>query len=886
AAAWFCLLVGCVVLLGWLLQVPALTSIVPGLETMKVNAALCFVFAGGSLLFSDRAIRAGKSKVRGTHRRASVALAALVVLVAGVTLVQYLSHRNLGLDELLVKDPNPWNSPWPGRMSIASAINFALLGAALLLHATRRGLILVAQSLSVVALLVAMLAVFAYLFDADLHRVPWFSSVALHTAIGFCVLGGGILALRADIGWLSVYARDTASARLGRSFMVGTLVVLPAISALRTQGQRNFDLYGTYFGTAILTVSGMAALFCVNWLSTRRGNMADTAIENLNRTYAVLSGINNLIVRCGDKKALFQEACHIARETGQFSWAWIASLDNPKGEPAVWFGDEDKLSLGLERRLSQLGATGAKNALLQRVLATKAPVIWNDLAHVPDCHPNDARRNAVLEAHGIHALIALPLMVDDKVAGFFVLHAKEKGFFDADEVRLLKELADDIGFAVGAIERRMVLSNVAYYDPLTGLANRTLFLERLGREFRAAKGSTSQRTAVVLIDLRQFRKINESYGRATADKLLQDVATRLQQAGPWPENLARLQADCFAVFVPHVKGLASANRIHTLFSAALAAPFQVKDASLSVEFTAGIAVYPKDGGTPEDVLAHAETALERCKASGAGYLFYQPALNARVAKSLTLENKLRSALELGHFVLHYQPKVDFDRQVVDSVEALIRWNDPELGLVPPGKFLPLLEETGLIASVGTWALGQAVQDIAQWRAMGLRAPRCAVNVSPVQLRDRDFATTLLDALAGFGAAEPLLDLEIAEGVLLENLQPLSDTLQAVRSAGVMVAVDNFGTGCSSLASLSRLPIHLLKVDRSFVQAMVADPQAATIVEATISLAHALHLKVVAEGVETQEQSAALRCLGCDRMQGDLFCPPMPFDDIARMLPRV
>jgi EAL domain-containing protein (putative c-di-GMP-specific phosphodiesterase class I) len=264
-------------------------------------------------------------------------------------------------------------------------------------------------------------------------------------------------------------------------------------------------------------------------------------------------------------------------------------------------------------------------------------------------------------------------------------------------------------------------------------------------------------------------------------------------------------------------------------------------------------------------------------------VFYTPELNARVAEALALENRLRGALEAGQFVLHYQPKVDTKTRALVGLEALIRWNDPELGLVPPGKFIPLMEETGIILQAGRWALKRAVTDIQSWRAKGYSASRVAVNVSQVQLRQPNFVQSVLQALEGFGDTEPLLDLEITESMVMQNLDATVQALQTLRGAGVETSLDDFGTGYSSLAYVSRLPVVALKIDRSFIIEMSTGKYARTIVQTVISLAHSLDLKVIAEGVDHEDQVELLAALGCDQMQGYLISKPVPPEQIEAML---
>ena len=304
-------------------------------------------------------------------------------------------------------------------------------------------------------------------------------------------------------------------------------------------------------------------------------------------------------------------------------------------------------------------------------------------------------------------------------------------------------------------------------------------------------------------------------------------------------------------------------------------PFRLNDAVFRIAFKVGVALFPDDGVNADTLFRNAEAALKKAKASGDRYLFYTQKMTETVAGELTLENQLRQALDQGEFVLHYQPKVNLGSGKLTGAEALIRWNDPRTGLVPPGRFIPVLEETGLIYEVGRWALHRAVEDYLRWRAAGLPAVRIAVNVSPLQLRNRGFIAEIKQAIDIDAQAPAELELEITESLIMEDVKHNIASLRAIRALGVTIAIDDFGTGFSSLSYLAKLPVDTLKIDRSFVVDMTVAPEGLALVSTIISLAHSLKLNVVAEGVETEEQSRLLRLLGCDEMQGFIFSKPVP-----------
>jgi diguanylate cyclase (GGDEF)-like protein len=440
----------------------------------------------------------------------------------------------------------------------------------------------------------------------------------------------------------------------------------------------------------------------------------------------------------------------------------------------------------------------------------------------------------------------------------------------------LTELAGDIAFAIDHIDQRERLDYLAYYDALTGLANRTLFLERVGQHIRGAAGGGHQ-LALFLIDLDRFKNINDSLGRPAGDALLGQVAGWLTRNMGDASLLARVGADRFAVVLPEVRQESDATLLlETMMKNFHDHPFLLNNAEFRIAAKAGMALFPDDGSEADTLFRNAEAALKKAKTAGDRYLLFTNKMTVLVAGQLTMENQLRHALGNGEFVLHYQPKVNLASGKLTSAEALIRWNDPQTGLlVPPGRFIPLLEETGLIHEVGLWALHQAIEDYLRWRDAGLAAVRIAVNVSPLQLRSREFVAQIEQVLRADARAANALELEITEGLIMADVQNNIIRLRAIRALGVTIAIDDFGTGFSSLGYLAKLPVDTLKIDRSFIIDMTGGPEGLALVQTIITLAHSLKLKVVAEGVETEEQSRLLRLLSCDEIQGYLFSKPVP-----------
>ncbi len=609
--------------------------------------------------------------------------------------------------------------------------------------------------------------------------------------------------------------------------------------------------------------------------------LQELSVRRLSRIHRVLSGINSAIVRIHERDALLDEACRVAVEEGGFPIAWIGVFG---GEAAP------------ARVVAARGIDAATRAALDEyvddgrnhdwpparaTLYSHSPVVVNDLRGALGPKTGPVSRRAVERGYG--SMVGLPLLPNGELAGAMVLYAEETAFFDEHELALLEELASDVSFALQYISKEEQLAYLAYYDPVTGLANATLLRERLSQLLQRR---SRDRTALILLDLARFGQLNDSLGRHVGDQLLTQVGKRLQAAMPDGGSLARIGADVFAIAVPTLREDTDAGGIlQEKVLSALAKPFAIAGHELRVSARAGVAVYPNDGDDGETLLKNAEAALKQAKTDGLRYLFYSSKLNAQVAEDLALEQQLLAALERREYLVHYQPKIAAKSGELVGVEALLRWRNKKGVLVPPDRFIRVLENTELILDVGRWVLEQALADYDGWRCAGLKAPRVAVNVSPVQLRYMDFTEMVTAALERSGTDGSALELEITESVIMADIESNTARLQQICDAGVTIAIDDFGTGYSSLRYLAKLPVQTLKIDRSFVASMASDPDSMTLVTTIVGLAHSFDLGVVAEGVESEEQAQLLRLLQVDSLQGYLFGKPMPAAEIAKLLTR-
>lgn len=599
-------------------------------------------------------------------------------------------------------------------------------------------------------------------------------------------------------------------------------------------------------------------------------------IARLSRIHAVLSGINSAIVRIRDPQDLFRETCRIAVEFGHFRLAWVglATGADEGVRPAAWIDADGGPPEASAARLREVFAEPGTAAL---ALSGNGLVTANDIA----AQPQVVFKQAAL-ARGYRSSIALPLLVEGKPIAALVLYASEVDFFDRDEIELLEELAGDISYALEHIAKADRLAYLSFYDPVTGLANRQLFFDRLTQALHTV-GGERRGLSVLVLDLQRFRTINDTLGRSRGDQILKEFAQRLTQTCGEATMLARIGGDRFAAVVPDLRGPALAHFIEEGIVQALVEPFVIGDLDLRIAVNIGIAQFPADGASGESLFRNAEAALQRAKETADTYVFYAPELNPQVAVRLHFENRLRKAVEKQEFVLYYQPKMDLATRSIRGLEALVRWQDPSNGLVSPLAFIGLLEETGMIIPVGRWVIEQAVHEMQAWRAQGLDVPRIAVNVSQVQLRQRDFVATVLGALAELGGHSPGFDLEITESLVMEDLEAKIEKLSELRNHGIRVVLDDFGTGYSSLSQIARLPLDALKIDRAFIANMMQKNEDMAIVSAIISLARVMNLEVIAEGVETETQAERLQSLHCDQAQGWLFSAPLPASEVVGLL---
>jgi len=614
----------------------------------------------------------------------------------------------------------------------------------------------------------------------------------------------------------------------------------------------------------------------------RTSQLAEQQVARLTGVLQMLSGINSALVRIQNRDEVMAETCRLAHSVGGYRLATLA-LINPTtrmARPVGWAGYECLARPEQEFPVSDYEA--GDTSLMGRVIRAGEAILCQDIERFPHViHQRDA-----LVAAGVRSLAVLPLRVDNTPVGAFLCGTGANAVIGQDELLLLEEVAANLSFVLQYLDKQDAVHFLSYFEPLTGLAKRALFCERLSRLLTRGTDSLP-RLAVTVFDVAHLSVINDSFGRHTGDRLLQCVADRLKGHFPDTEQLAHLGGGTFVcVNALHERADDDVRALHDAVTRVFVQPFSVDGREIVAEIKSGLACYPEDGREPNQLVQNAEAALKQAKTLGERYLHHRLEMNSDLARRVGMEQRLRTALDHGQFLLHYQPKITLRTGRITSVEALLRWQDPENGLISPAVFLPLLESAGLMAATGAWVLRQAASDCGDWRRKGVPPVRVAVNISPPELRRRNVAREILAAIGELaGDSDWGIDLEITEGVLSGDSSSCVHGLRLLRAAGIRIAIDDFGTGFSSLSRLSELPIDTLKIDRVFTSRLPSDRRSCTLVSTIIGLAHAFDMTTVAEGVETQAQLDYLVREGCDESQGYLHSRPLPRSEFESWLTR-
>jgi diguanylate cyclase (GGDEF)-like protein len=609
-------------------------------------------------------------------------------------------------------------------------------------------------------------------------------------------------------------------------YVSGTIGEERAIEALR-RGATDYVLKSNLsrLPSAVERALRESAMKLAQRVSEHQRHEQGVRLQRLTRTYRMLSSTSSAILRLRDRIELLDEICRIAVHQGGYDHVAISLMDTGTNAP---------------RRRAWAGG--------------------------------DAETFRKIRAGELDSKV-LPLLIDNTEIGAITLYSVQRGIFDEAEVGVLQELTANLSFALQYLDKDEAVQFLSYFDSLTGLAKRPLFCQRLAKSL-ASDSRADRARMVVVFDVQKLGAVNDSLGRYVGDALIERIAARVKQTFADPDCMAYFGGGTFAVVLETVGDQEDTGRLlQNAAAQCFVEPFTIDGQELRPAVRSGIAFYPHDAATADALVQNAEAALKAAREDSEKYMLYGYVTKRPTSRSFALEARLAGALERDEFVLHYQPKVAIDSGELTGFEALLRWQDSEEGLVPPGIFVPLLERSGAIVDVGEWVLRQAARDLRGWVAAGFSNLRIAVNVSPLQLRRRDFVNRVLASIEPVIRRPAGLDIEITESMLMHDLELSIVKLEELRAAGIGVAIDDFGTGYSSLRLLDRLPVDTLKVDRSFIQSIADAPNVRTLVSTVVGLARAFNMKTVAEGVETWEQLKMLRSIQCDQAQGYLFGRP-------------
>ncbi len=484
---------------------------------------------------------------------------------------------------------------------------------------------------------------------------------------------------------------------------------------------------------------------------------------------------------------------------------------------------------------------------------------------------------------GVTTAQTCPILLNGGLRAIFSLGYRSDLTEKVEEPDSVRDIIDRLAVALATADRDEKLYRQAHFDFLTDLPNRQLFNDRLEQHIIRARRN-KERAAILYIDLDRFKNINDSLGHASGDKLLRKVAERMRNCVRETDTVSRLGGDEFVILLSSVSSPKDAGYIAEHIISEISRPYVINAREIFINASVGIVIYPEDGVDNKSLLAHADAAMYHAKESGRGrYKFFEESMNKELVHRIEMETALRHALERDEFCLYYQPQIDLGSGRVNAVEALIRWNHPDIGLVTPAQFISLAEDCGLIEPIGEWVLQNACSQFQEWRKKNIAPEKLAVNISSRQFMRENFIDTVEKTISSTGMLPQSLELEITESLLLDESVNTKSMFNKLCAMGVQLAIDDFGTGYSSLGYLKRFSVHTLKIDRAFTRDIPGDEQATTLTLSIIAMAHALNMEVVAEGVEFREQLELLREHKCDFVQGNYFSVPLTADDLVRYL---
>ncbi|MEO8674464.1 MAG: EAL domain-containing protein [Casimicrobiaceae bacterium] len=591
---------------------------------------------------------------------------------------------------------------------------------------------------------------------------------------------------------------------------------------------------------------------------------AERQIRNIARQQGLIAAFSQRALASSDLDTLLDEAASAVVDGMAAPFCKVLQIA-PDMHSVVERADRGFHELGADRHFSDGGTSAPVDFVLKNLELLVVDDFELETRFPPSPFP--AR-------HGLRSGAYVVIGAKANPFGVLAVYAWDAAHFDADSVNFLQSVANTLATALDRMAAEQKVAYLAQFDELTGLPNRNLFRDRLTLTLTQAQRN-AWNVGVMFIDLDQFKDVNDAHGHAAGDRLLSQVAGRLRECVRAGDTVGRLGGDEFAVVLSDLARADDANLVAQQVLDALRRPFDLEGANVYLTGSIGISLYPADGDDAETLLKRADAAMYLARKEGRNsFHFYTEELNLRATQRIELESEMRRAIENDEFVLHYQPEVSLDTGRIVGVEALIRWQHPVRGLLPPADFIGTAEETGLIVPLGRWVALSASKQVAQWHRSGHRDLFVAINVSPLEIRRGNVTEGIREAIAQSGLDPRYLEIELTETLIMDGADTFIRSLEELKSIGVTIAIDDFGTGYSSLSYLKRFPVDKVKIDRIFIRDIVSEVDDAAIVQAIIAMSHHLKLQVTAEGVETEEQAGFLRRCQCDIVQGFLFGHPV------------
>lgn len=612
---------------------------------------------------------------------------------------------------------------------------------------------------------------------------------------------------------------------------------------------------------------------------------AEQRILRLTRLYKALTQINEAIVRMGDEHNLFPLVCQCAVDLGDMKMAWIGKLELPSEKILVassyGIGVEYALKLNLSANANTSEGRGPTGVALRE----------NKIVCINDYKNDDMtlRWHHHAKKYGWNSAASFPIQRNGKPFAVLNVYHAEKDAFDDEAIALFKEMTVDISFALdnfdNILDRKLAEDRVRFlsnFDALTSLPNRNLLSDRTKLALNTAK-RTNTPTTLMYLDIDRFKNINESLGPTIGDSLIKEISQRLIEGVHSGDTICRQGGDEFILLLPDTNAEGAAHLAKRIMDI-ISQPFTIGSQRITLTTSIGIAEFPQDGDNFDQLVQSADAALFRAKQAGRNnFQFFAQQMHDHVKEIIYIENELRHAIYHNQLTLHYQPQFDTNTHKIVGIESLIRWQHPKRGLIPSNQFITIAEESGLIVDIGNWVLQTAVQQLANWQNLGLSIVPIAVNLSVVQFKHHSLYTSICQVLRNSKLSPEMLELEMTEGIAMENSEHTIALLEQLSALGVKLSIDDFGTGYSSLSYLKRFKIDKLKIDQSFIRDLLSHPEDAAIVISIINIAKSLGFKSIAEGVETKEQLDFLQQNKCDEIQGYYFSEPLTAFEMEELL---